>query len=317
MRDAMRVSPRGEVIAMSGRVSDDLDSFDAHRPLLLAIAYRMTGSVMDAEDIVQEAYLRWERRGGRDVQSPRAYLSAVVTRLSIDHLRAAHTQREMYTGAWLPEPLIAEQEPDAADVAALHESLSMAFLVLLENLTPVERAIFLLHDVFRYDFHEIAGIVAKSEGNCRQIARRARQQIAARRPRFDPSPEQQERLTDQFIAACTDGDLSGLLATLAHDATFWGDGGGKARAPFRPVEGAERVATFLLGVMRNVPDAAEIHRATVNGQPGFLVTVAGAMYTALTFQIADGRIRAIHAVANPDKLRAVEAQWKERAPPAG
>jgi RNA polymerase sigma-70 factor (ECF subfamily) len=287
---------------------NDLETFDTYRSLLFAIAYRMVGSVMDAEDIVQDAYLRWQRREETDVQSPRAYLSAIVTRLSIDHLRAAHTQRETYTGTWLPEPLVTERETDMEDTAVLHESLSMAFLVLLESLTPDERAIFLLHDVFAYDFHEIAGIVGKSEANCRQIARRARQEIQARRPRFDPSPEHQQELTEQFITASTNGDLSGLVALLAHDATFWADGGGKARAPYRPIEGAERVATFILGILRNVPDTIVVRSATVNGQPGFLFLLDGAVYAVLAFDIVDGRIQAIRAGANPDKLRAVDAR---------
>jgi len=288
--------------------NNDLETFDAYRPLLFAIAYRMVGGVMDAEDIVQDAYLRWQRRDETDVQAPRAYLSAIVTRLSIDHLRAAHTQRETYTGTWLPEPIVTERGPDMEDTAMLHESLSMAFLVLLESLTPDERAIFLLHDVFAYDFHEIAAIVGKSEANCRQIARRARQQIQDRRPRFDPSPERQQQLTQQFITACTNGDLSGLLATLAHDVTFWADGGGKARAPLRPITGADRVATFILGILRNVPDTIEVRSATVNGQPGFLFLLEGAVYAVLAFDIVDGRIQAIHAVANPDKLRTIGAQ---------
>jgi RNA polymerase sigma-70 factor, ECF subfamily len=293
---------------MPGTVADDLDTFNAHRSLLFAIAYRMTGSVMDAEDIVQEAYLRWQRREETEVQSPKAYLSIIVTRLGIDHLRAAHTQRETYTGSWLPEPLVTDQAPDLADVTALHESISMAFLVLLEDLTPVERAVFLLHDVFAYDFREIAAIVGKGEANCRQIARRARQEIHARRPRFDPSPEHQEELTQQFITACTNGDLTALLATLAHDATFWGDGGGKARAPFRPIAGAERIAAFILGVVRRVPDDTEIRRLSINGQPGFLFLSEGAVYTVLTLHIVEGRIQTIHVVANPDKLRAIDAQ---------
>lgn len=293
---------------MPETVTNDLETFDAYRPLLFAIAYRMVGSVMDAEDIVQDAYLRWQRRTEADVQAPRAYLSAIVTRLSIDHLRAAHTQRETYTGTWLPEPLITEREPDVADVATLHESLSMAFLVLLESLTPDERAIFLLHDIFAYDFHEIAGIVGKSEANCRQIARRARQKIHERRPRFDPSPERRQQLTQQFITACTNGDLSGLLATLAHDVTLWADGGGKARAPFRPIRGADRVAAFILGILRNVPEDTEVRAVAVNGQPGYLFLFGGAINAVLAFHIVDGRIQALHAVANPDKLRAVDAR---------
>lgn len=280
------------------------DVFNDHRSLLFAIAYRMIGSVMDAEDIVQEAYLRWQRRGESVAQSPKAYLSTVVTRLCVDHLRAAHTRRETYTGTWLPEPLVTEGEPDIADVAALHESLSLAFLVLLETLTPVERAVFLLHDVFAYDFHEVAGIVGKSEANCRQLGRRARQQIQSGRPRFDPSSEHQEQLTRQFITACVDGDLTGLLATLARDATLWADGGGKARAPLRPIDGAERVAAFILGGLRKAPEASEIRDASVNGQPGFVFLVDGTVRTVSALDIVDGQIRAIRVVANPDKLRA-------------
>jgi RNA polymerase sigma-70 factor, ECF subfamily len=291
---------------MQEALTNDLETFDTYRPLLFAIAYRMVGSVMDTEDILQDAYLRWQRREETDVYAPRAYLSAIVTRLSIDHLRAAQTQRETYTGTWLPEPLITEREPDVADVAALHESLSMAFLVLIESLTPDERAIFLLHDVFAYDFHEIARIVGKGEANCRQIARRARQQIEARRPRFDPSPERQRQLTEQFITACTEGDLSRLLATLADDVTLWSDGGGKARAALRLVNGADHVAAFILGTLRSVPEDTTVRMVPVNGQPGFLVLFGDVVNAVLTFHIMDGRIQALYAVANPDKLRAVD-----------
>lgn len=283
------------------------DTFNDYRALLFAIAYRMVGSVMDAEDIVQEAYLRWQRSEETDVQSPKAFLSAIVTRLSIDHLRAAHTQRETYVGPWLPEPIVTEQEPDVAETAALHESLSMAFLVLLETLTPLERAVFLLHDVFGYDFREIAGIVEKSEANCRQLAHRARQQVHARRPRFDPVPEHSEQLTQQFIAACTNGDLSGLLATLADDVTLWSDGGGKTQAATRPVYGADRVATFLLGVARKAwkPWDARPWPMTVNGQPGFVFTVADKVANTMAFDIVDGHIHAIRIVLNPEKLHTV------------
>ncbi len=285
--------------------NNDLEIFDMHRSLLFAIAYRMVGGVMDAEDIVQEAWLRWLHRDETGVRSPKAYLSAIVTRLSIDHLRAAHIRRETYVGSWLPEPLLIEREPDVADVAARHESLSMAFLVLLENLTPVERAIFLLHDVFAYDFHEIAGIVGKNEANCRQLARRARQQIQAGRPRFDPSPERQDRLTRQFIAACTNGDLSGLLAALAADATLWADSGGKARAPLRPINGAERIAAFLLGTLRKTEEPISVRRVMVNGQPGLLDLVGESVRTVIALDIVEGQIQAIRLIANPDKLRAV------------
>jgi RNA polymerase sigma-70 factor (ECF subfamily) len=287
---------------MTNTTIQDAEIFDAYRPLLFAIAYRMLGSVMDAEDIVQEAYLQWQRRGDIVVASPRAFLSTIVTRQSINHLHAARVQRETYPGPWLPEPIISEGEPDMADTTVLHESLSMAFLVLLEHLTPMERAIFLLHDVFAYDFHEIAGIVGKGEANCRQIARRARQQIQARRPRFDPDPVHREQITRQFIAACEGGDLSGLLATLASDVTLWTDGGGKMTAALRPVVGAEQVASFILGIMRKIPSTNQ--RTMVNGQPGLaIMTERGP--SVLTLDIVDGQVQAIRVVANPDKLHAL------------
>jgi RNA polymerase sigma-70 factor (ECF subfamily) len=299
---------------MTDASTQDAEIFAAQRPHLFAVAYRMLGSVQDAEDVVQEAYLQWRRRGDVLVASPGAFLTTIVTRQSINHLNAARTRREMYPGPWLPEPIVSEGEPDLAETAALHESLSMAFLALLERLTPVERAIFLLHDVFAYDFHEIAGIVGKGEANCRQIARRARRQIQAGRPRFDPDPERRERLTRQFIAACSDGDLDGLLATLAADVTLWTDGGGKATAALRPVIGAERVAAFILGIMRKVPGTFQ-RRATVNGQPGFTVTTPEGGIAVLTLDIADGQIQTIRAIANPDKLRALApAPERPRAP---
>jgi RNA polymerase sigma-70 factor, ECF subfamily len=280
----------------------DAETFATLRPHLFAIAYRMLGSVMDAEDIVQESYVQWQRRTDIAVASPKAFLSTIVTRQCINHLNAARVRRETYPGPWLPEPIISEGEPDVADTTVMHESLSMAFLVLLESLTPVERAIFLLHDVFAYDFHEIARIVGKSEANCRQLARRARQQIQARRPRFDPDPVHREVLTRQFIAAATNGDLSGLLATLASDVTLWTDGGGKTTALPRPVVGADRVAAFIVGIIRKLPSTYE--RTVVNGQPG-LTIMTGRGPSVLTLDIVDGQIQALRVVTNPDKLRAL------------
>ena len=284
----------------------DTQVFEGLRPYLFAIAYRMLGSVMDAEDVVQEAYLQWHRRGDIEIASPKAFLSTIVTRQSINHLHTARARRETYPGPWLPEPVVAETQPDTADRLLLHESLSMAFMVLLEQLTPVERAVFLLHDVFAYDFHEIAGMVGRAEANCRQIARRARQHVQARRPRFDPDPRQHQRLTRQFIAACTRGDLDLLVGTLADDVTFWGDGGGKAAfsAP-RPLVGAQRVATFILGVLRKVPGTIRPRPATVNGQPGFIFATEHGLGGVLALDIVDARIQGIRFVANPDKLRAL------------
>jgi RNA polymerase sigma-70 factor (ECF subfamily) len=278
------------------------EQFDEHRPLLFSIAYRMLGSVMDAEDVVQDAFLRWQGAPDAEIESPKAYLSTIVTRLCLDHLRSARVQREQYVGPWLPEPLVTEEAPDVAETSALHESLSMAFLVLLESLTPLERAVFLLHDVFAYDYAEIARIVGKSEANCRQLGHRARDYVAARRPRFDPSVEQQERLTRQFLQACTTGDLPTLVATLADDITLWSDGGGKVRAAPRPIHGADAVGRFVLGILRKAPPELETRPARVNGQPGLVSYVDGEPIGVLLFDIADDLIRALRLVVNPDKL---------------
>jgi RNA polymerase sigma-70 factor, ECF subfamily len=274
--------------------------------LLFSIAYRMLGGVADAEDVVQEAFLRWQKDAGTEVRSPKAYLSAVVTRLSIDHLRREKARRERYVGPWLPEPLVGETASDAAERAVLDESLSMAFLVLLESLTPVERAVFLLREVFDYEYAEISRLVGKSEANCRQISRRARQSVAARRPRFDPSPEAEERLLQRFLETCMSGDMDALLSLLSDDVTLWSDGGGKVVAARNPIHGPDRVARFLLGVMRKIPAGFVLRWLPVNGHPGLVVYLAdGHPQGVATFEVADGRIRAIRIVVNPEKLEKV------------
>ncbi|HEY7068154.1 MAG TPA: RNA polymerase sigma-70 factor [Chloroflexota bacterium] len=290
------------------------ERFAEYRPLLFSIAYRMLGSVMDAEDVVQDAFLRWQQAAAAEVESPKAYLSTIVTRLCLDHLRSARVQREQYVGPWLPEPLVVEQEPDVADTAALHESLSMAFLVLLESLTPLERAVFLLHDVFGYDFAEVARVVGKSEANCRQLARRARSYVEARRPRFEPSRAEQDRLTAQFLRACNTGDLPGLVATLADDITLWTDGGGKVQAARNPIHGADAVARFILGALRKAPPGLDFRPAPVNGQPGVVSYVDGRPFGVVLFDIARGRIQGLRFVVNPDKLQHLAAPEDE--PPA-
>ncbi len=277
--------------------------FDLHRPLLFSIAYRMLGSVMDAEDVVQEAYLRWQRASEAEIFSPKAYLSAVVTRLCIDQLRSAKAHREEYVGPWLPDPLPTEPAPD---VAAVDESLSMAFLILLESLTPTERAVFILREVFDYDYDEISRLVGKSEENCRQIARRARQSVAARRPRFESSPEQEGRLMESFLDACLGGDMEGLLALLSEDVTLWSDGGGKTRAALNPIHGADKVARFLSGILRKAPPGFVVRRASINGRPGLIGYFEdGRPQSVTTFDVAEGSIRAIRLVVNPEKLQAV------------
>ena len=282
-----------------------IDDFESHRPLLFSIAYRMLGSVAEAEDIVQEAYLRWREAPEAEVRSPKAYLSAVVTRLAIDRLRSARARREEYVGPWLPEPLVSERAEEVAVLDELDESLSMAFLVLLESLNPVERAVFILREVFDYDYDEIARIVGKSEANCRQIAHRARQSVAARRPRFERSPEQEERLTQQFVEACMNGDMEGLISLLSEDVTLWSDGGGKVAAAPYPIHGPERVARFLLGVLRTVPPGFFARPTWVNGGPGVVGYVDGHPTSVVALDVADGRLRGVRIVVNPEKLQAV------------
>jgi RNA polymerase sigma-70 factor (ECF subfamily) len=291
-----------------------VEAFDEHRSLLFSIAYRMLGSVMDAEDVVQEAYLRWQGASGEEVRSPRSYLSAIVTRLSIDRLRSARAQRERYVGPWLPEPL--STEPGPAEAATLDDTLSMAFLVLLESLSPVERAVFLLREVFGYGYDEISRIVGKSEANCRQISRRAREAVAARRPRFEASPEEEERLMGSFLRASLDGDMGGLLSLLSEDVTLYSDGGGKTRAALNPIHGSDRVARFLTGILRKLPPGFAVRRTPVNGRPGLVgYSADGSPQSVVTLDVAEGRIRAVRLVVNPEKLKNVPpleaAQEKE------
>ena len=276
------------------------------RPLLFSIAYRMLGSVAEAEDVVQEAFLRWHRalQGGTQVESPKAYLAAVTTRLAIDHLRAWRARRESYVGPWLPEPLVAETEADVAQHAEMADSLSMAFLILLESLSPVERAVFLLREVFEYGYDEIAKIVDKSEANCRQIFTRARHRIETSTPRFEPSKRERDELASRFFAACQQGDMDGLVDLLTADAAFIGDGGGKGQALSEPIYGRERVGRFMLGLFaRGARLGARVRPVEVNGQSGVIALDAeGQVINVFVLDIADGRVQAVRSVVNPDKL---------------
>ena len=260
----MTVPPEGHAV----RTAADFAEF---RPLMFSIAYRMTGSISDAEDIVQEAFLRLTRvlRDGTGIDSPKAYLATATTRLAISHLRSARVRRESYVGAWLPEPLVASAEPDPAERAEMSDSLSMAFLVLMESLSPTERAVFLLHEVFGYNHQEIAGIIGKSEANCRQIFLRARRHVDEGKPRFEASREQRDEVARRFFAAASGGDLAGLLELLAPDVVMIGDGGGKAWAAAKPFHGPKQVARFMLGLARRAPKmGARLELAWVNDQPG-------------------------------------------------
>jgi RNA polymerase sigma-70 factor, ECF subfamily len=278
------------------------------RPRLFGIAYRMLGGAAEAEDVVQEAFLRLHRaqEEGTAVDNPPAFLTTVATRLAIDQLRSARARRERYVGPWLPEPLLAD-ERDVGEHAELAESLSMAFLVVLERLSPVERAVFLLHDVFGYGYDEVAAIVAKSEANCRQLAARARRHVAEGRPRFDASPARRDELAARFLAACEEGDLDGLLGLLAEDAAAYFDAGGKAPAPPRPIFGRAQVARVLIGIAANVARLG--YRAVpsrVNGQPGAVfLDGSGAAVGVVEVDVADGAVSAVRAVTNPDKLARV------------
>jgi RNA polymerase sigma-70 factor (ECF subfamily) len=284
---------------------DRIQVFNQHRPLLFSIAYRMLGSAMDAEDMVQESFLRWQRAADQDVRSPKSYLAASVTRLCIDYLESARVRRETYVGPWLPEPLVTEPAPDAAESTLLAESLSMAFLVVLESLSPIERAAFLLREVFDYAYVEIAEIVGKSEANCRQLLKRAKDHIAARRPRFDAPPEVREQILYQFLQTCGTGDMDGLLALLSEDVVLYSDGGGKTPAALKPIFGADKVTRYLFGVLRKLPAGFQPALANVNGQLSLVGYADGKPYSVLVLDVANGRIDSIFNILNPDKLRGI------------
>lgn len=274
---------------------------------MFAIAYRMTGSATEAEDLVQEAFFRLERarQGGAVVESPKAYLAATTTRLAIDYLRSARARREAYVGAWLPEPLVADLHESPERLAELSDSLSMAFMLLLERLSPLERAVFVLREAFDYPYEDIAHIVEKSQANCRQIFRRARQHIGTRENRFEATTEQSEALLRSFLAAAREGDLDRLVDLLAADAVFFGDGGGKATAVRQPLYGRDRVAAFILSLFKQGPRLdVSVAPVLVNGGPGIIVhDDHGKVVSVFSLEILDGRIRAVRGIVNPDKLR--------------
>jgi RNA polymerase sigma-70 factor (ECF subfamily) len=280
-----------------------LEAFDQHRSLLFSIAYGMLGSVADAEDMLQETFIRWQQTSHMEIRSPKAFLVTIVSRLSIDHLQSARVKREEYFGQWLPEPVMTGRGADPAAAFQIDESLSMGFLVLLELLTPVERAVFLLREVFDYEYTEIAGIVGQNETNCRQILRRARQHITEKRPRFDPSPQESEDLLRQFLAATLSGDMEGLLALLSSQIVLYTDGGGKATAVVNPIYGPLNVARLLFGSLKKfAPKSTDLRAVEINGQPGAISYIDGRADTVLALDISGGRINGIYVVRNPDKL---------------
>ncbi|MEZ4415945.1 MAG: RNA polymerase sigma-70 factor [Gemmatimonadota bacterium] len=281
--------------------------FEELRPHLVSLAYRMVGTAVDAEDLVQDAAMRWLRvEDPSKVVSPRAYLTTIVTRLCINHMKQARVRREEYMGPWLPEPLLTDGTPNPSDTVEQQESLTFAFLLLLQSLSPRERAVLILRDVFDTPYSEVAEMLNTSEANCRQILTRARAQMRARRPRFEVSPEAHRAVMDRFSEATRQGDLDALLQVLAPDAVVISDGGGKARAALNPVHGADRVARFVLGALeRLVPPGLASMAREVNGQPGIVASIHDKPVAVLTADVRDGVIQTLYIVTNPDKLAAV------------
>jgi RNA polymerase sigma-70 factor (ECF subfamily) len=281
-----------------------IEDFTAHRSLLFGIAYRMLGRVSEAEDMVQEVWLRWQKQDRAEIQSPKAWLVSAVTRLCIDQLRSARREREQYYGVWLPEPLMpttTDREPDAA--AELADSLTVAFMMMLESLGPTERAAFLLREVFGYEYGDIAAIVGKSEVNCRQIVRRAKAQLQENTKPPSPPTAQARQLVEQFLAAAASGEVTNVLALLAEEATVYSDGGGRVKAAGRPIIGADRASRFLLGIWPRFVTEMERRSVDINGSPGFVMSLGGQVHYAFSFEIAGDRVRNIYIVCNPDKLR--------------
>jgi len=284
----------------------ETDVFEEHRPVLMGVAYRMLGRVADAEDVVQEAWLRWSGADRSEVREPRGYLVRITTRLAIDRLRQVQSRKEAYVGPWLPEPYVtdyADTVPDTAERAVLADSISLAVLVVLESLSPLERAVFVLREAFGYPFSEIATTLDRSEAAVRQLAGRARRHVDERRPRYDVDPAERRDLTERFLAAAAGGDLEGLMALLAPDARLVGDSGGLSQAPLRVIESADKVGRFIHGVARKggVPDLS-FRLLEVNGGVALLILSGDKPDSVFQLGIVDGRIQTIYIIRNPEKL---------------
>ena len=289
----------GADLAYSTRV------FDEHRDLLVGVAYRVLGSVTDAEDAVQEAWLRWSKVDPAEVSNPRAYLVRVTTRLAIDRLRRAKTRRESYVGPWLPEPVLTGH--DVAEEVELAESVSMAMLIVLETLSPLERAVFVLREAFGMPYAEIGEIIGRKEEAVRQLARRARDHVRDRDARFEADQETRRHVTERFLEAAVGGDVQALMEVLAPGVTLVADGGGRVRAPRRPVHGADKVARFLAAVATRPGQDVRARIAQVNGGPGIVVTSEGEPVAVFVLDVAGGVVQSVHLVANPEKLAGVRA----------
>lgn len=295
-----------------------LQKFEAYRPLMFSIAYRMMGSINDAEDVVQKAYLRVQSVH-EEIVSPHAYFSTIVTRLCLNQLQLAQVQREEYIGQWLPEPLFTSPDmpdslPTPAEQAELHDTISLAFMTLLEQLSPLERAVFLLREVFDYTYDEIAQILDKEEATCRQLLSRAKKHLKDQRPRFKPSPEAHREMLDQFIYAVDQGDMDGLLNLLSQDVVLWADGGGKVRgAIYEPLKGQRAVGRFIMVSPSFATTSFTREIMDVNGTPSLVLRVKDKISLVLSITVEADRINAIHVVANPDKLTALNAHRNGKA----
>jgi RNA polymerase sigma-70 factor, ECF subfamily len=294
-----------------------MDQIQTYQPLLFSIAYRMTGYASQAEDIVQDAYLRYQQVDHAAIQSPKSYLTKIVTNLSLNYLKSAHAQREEYIGIWLPEPILtslpAGESPE--EKYEQQESISLAFLVLLETLTPPERAVFLLHEAFDYSFAEIAEIIEKTPENCRQLFHRAKSHITEKRRRVSSESTNQRQLAASFIAACKSGNLATLTKMLASDVTAWADGGGKARASLYPVSGQDIVARRFLSLIHRVPTDNLLFIEEINGAPAVLSWSDGHLNWVQTYDIRDNVIVGLYTQINPDKLAFLQRQLESRPEP--
>ena len=286
-----------------------MEVFETYRPLLFSIAYRMLGSASDAEDMVQETYLRYRTAQKAEIRSLKSFLMTVVTRLCLDELKSAHVQREQYLGSWLPEPVLTE---DAQTLVEQRESLSLAFLTLLEELTPAERAVFVLHTAFDYPYDEIGNMLEKNAAACRQLYHRAQERLAAHQRRFEPALATQQELVGRFLRAAQSGEVEALTELLAHDVVVWADGGGKVSAARRPVSGQEKVIRFVQGLQRKALADLTVSVETINGGPTLLFWSGETLFTVGGFRVADGQIHGIYAILNPDKLAYLQRQLRKR-----
>jgi RNA polymerase sigma-70 factor, ECF subfamily len=302
----------------SGSLEEAAEVFAGVRPRLFGIAYRMLSSVTEAEDLVQDVWLRWQRYDRTTVNNPAAFLATTITRLAINVAQSARARRETYIGPWLPEPILTGGAglagptdlteligPDVADEVTHADTVSLAMLVVLETLSPLERAVFVLREAFALPYAEIGEVLDRTEAAVRQLARRARDHVRERRPRYDADPATQQRVTERFLAAAGSGDLASLLQVLAPDVTLHGDGGGVVKAPLRVISTADKVGRFLLGIATNAPPEPQAYLASVNGQVAVVVTSRGVVHSVLALDVTDGRVTMVRLIANPDKLGAL------------